>query len=760
MSGDHVVLALILVLIVVNAVLIGVYRLIWEPDASSPQVRVLGRYSALLTWLKYRRLPGMKRRSAEALLPARLPAQVESLTLARLAIPLDLGLILVVAVLFGRGVLNLNADRVLTGSEWDVFAAQDIVLLRSGQFPLWNPYLNGGAPFLADPFFHVFNPVIGLPVLAWGEVNGMKIALLLSFFVAGAGQYLLGYHLGLSRPARLWASALFVMNGQFAARFWQGHYNFLPTAAWIPWVILSALMCFKSRRKWPVIVGAVAIALMWLSGNPYYPVYVAAALLAIVVMAAVQFDAALSVFQMDRIGLIRVAAMGLLGLLLAAVAFLPQLELTPRLSKINEPGLEGSQPLHRAVINFLADDRQFADSEMLGKLPIEEEYYAYIGAMPFIFMLCLPLALRPGRRRDVLALIGVLLVMFVWADAKNSIVGVLYDRLPALVNFRYPSRVLILGVCVIPLLGAYGLDELIRRVRDISRDVRLAGMIKDLPAGDGAARTVIVGGVPVRSLAVLIVAGLAASGVWSVYEANSPIVTTVPRFTTSDAPLDWLQQHDRSVYYLNSPQSSGWHQGILSHGFYWMNAWYGWYLRRSGGEEWDVSIPDLQLNGKYLLVAPGVIPLEPDAQLLRLFEGADIYRLPSSPPYAFVYRRTASAESSSGRMIAAVASWNGPNELSVSAAAGPGDYIVALVNHYPGWSVTVDGAEQSPLNVSGYLGAAAQPGQHVYRFVFSPLSVKLGLALSLIGACGLLGYGAWDRIAARRHTAKPAQEHR
>ena len=33
------------------------------------------------------------------------------------------------------------------------------------------------------------------------------------------------------------------------------------------------------------------------------------------------------------------------------------------------------------------------------------------------------------------------------------------------------------------------------------------------------------------------------------------------------------------------------------------------------------------------------------------------------------------------------------------------------------------------------------------------------LALSLIAACGLLGYGVWDSIASRQQTAKPAQEH-
>jgi uncharacterized membrane protein YfhO len=92
--------------------------------------------------------------------------------------------------------------------------------------------------------------------------------------------------------------------------------------------------------------------------------------------------------------------------------------------------------------------------------------------------------------------------------------------------------------------------------------------------------------------------------------------------------------------------------------------------------------------------------------------------------------------------------------VSVTATAQAGDYVVALVNHYPGWSVTVDGAQQALLNVSGYLGAAAQPGPHTYRFVFSPPSVMLGLAISLITACGLIGYSVWGRTTARPQNAE------
>jgi len=60
--------------------------------------------------------------------------------------------------------------------------------------------------------------------------------------------------------------------------------------------------------------------------------------------------------------------------MLSAITLLPQMEVSSRLLKGAEFGLNGSQPLHRAIINYLADDMKFAESDSLGKLPIDEEY--------------------------------------------------------------------------------------------------------------------------------------------------------------------------------------------------------------------------------------------------------------------------------------------------------------------------------------------------------------------------------------------------
>ena len=67
--------------------------------------------------------------------------------------------------------------------------------------------------------------------------------------------------------------------------------------------------------------------------------------------------------------------------------------------------------------------------------------------------------------------------MFLWADSKNTFIAALYQQLPYLENFRYPSRALILGVTLFPLLGAYGLDEIVKRIQSSTARLRIAWAI-------------------------------------------------------------------------------------------------------------------------------------------------------------------------------------------------------------------------------------------------------------------------------------------
>ena len=74
---------------------------------------------------------------------------------------------------------------------------------------------------------------------------------------------------------------MFAFAGQPAARFFQGQYLFVFGFAYIPWIIITCcrwqeppgageILLFKESRTWHA---AVSLALLYFSGNAYYPFY-------------------------------------------------------------------------------------------------------------------------------------------------------------------------------------------------------------------------------------------------------------------------------------------------------------------------------------------------------------------------------------------------------------------------------------------------------------------------------------------------------
>jgi len=339
-------------------------------------------------------------------------------------------------------------------------------------------------------------------------------------------------------------------------------------------------------------------------------------------------------------------------------------------------------------------------------------------------------------------LLAVVWVMFEWLNAENSLIGLAYSKFDFLYSFRYPCRASILGTILFPFLGAYGLDEIIRRLQGLKGKVSLvfvdpqkSSTLKIEPGMP------IVGRLSISLLSLGIVFVLALASIWNEYRANVSMVATKPRLTVPDDVTNWLKQYDNSTYYLNAPLPNGWHQDIFMQGFYWMNAWDGWAMRRTSQEDWDLSIPNFTLNGKYLIVGMDTVPLEQDAQLIQTINNFSIYYLPSSPPYGFAYHYSKIDSNVPGQMTAGEVEWLNTNEVQVTVPAEAGDEVVVLVASYPGWTVKVDGKPGSLQDTSGYLSVAAQAGMHTYQFIFSPLSGWVGLALSIFAIITLLVYG-------------------
>jgi len=127
-------------------------------------------------------------------------------------------------------------------------------------------------------------------------------------------------------------------------------------------------------------------------------------------------------------------------------------------------------------------------------------------------------------------------------------------------------------------------------------------------------------------------------------------------------------------------------------------------------------------NIQYIVAA---YPLDvPDLEFQGQFGYTYIYSNPLARPRAWV-----EVDQNTIRSVEQI-NWS-PNRISIEAE-GPG-LLVLSEQYYPGWIAAIDSLPAQIKPVSGTLrGVELPPGDHTVEFYFLPLSVYIGLALSLV----------------------------
>ena len=151
--------------------------------------------------------------------------------------------------------------------------------LQAGIIPLWNPHLLTGVPFLAGGEAGLLYPLsllllVGEPDVAFAAYAALHGSL------AGIGMYVLGRSLGLHPWAALTGGLAWALGGYIATR--SAYPTVLAIAAWLPWLLAMAeVILGKQEAKGTVsfrpipylLVGAVAIAMGTMAGNPELLLY-------------------------------------------------------------------------------------------------------------------------------------------------------------------------------------------------------------------------------------------------------------------------------------------------------------------------------------------------------------------------------------------------------------------------------------------------------------------------------------------------------
>jgi hypothetical protein len=186
--------------------------------------------------------------------------------------------------------------------------------LQAGAIPYWNPYLDCGVPFLANPQNGVLYP-FSLLFLLLPFGPGLTAYVALHSILLGFFSYLLGRGLGLAFWGALLAGIVAGFSGLPLKQV-----EFLELVgglAWTPLVLLAGWKCLTEPRPgWAALLGT-ALGLQLLAGSPYPPLYSCLGL-GCAALASIGGGA-------SRRGLVYLVLGGLLGLLVGCAQYVPTL---------------------------------------------------------------------------------------------------------------------------------------------------------------------------------------------------------------------------------------------------------------------------------------------------------------------------------------------------------------------------------------------------------------------------------------------------
>ena len=322
---------------------------------------------------------------------------------------------------------------------------------RLPEIPLWNPYIAGGRPFLANQQSAIFSPFTA-PAYVLPFWWSLTVTAVLKLLVAALGTFLFARVLGMRFAGAFLAGLVFALSLYFVV--------WLPFAETSVWAFLPWLLWLTDRLVRRPSAGAVGalgavVALQFFGGHPESSFHSLAAVAAYFAFRTVQLRA--------TGGLVRPSlAFGgavVLGGALAALTLVPFLELVNHSGDLERRAQGGARLVvdRKFLFGILLPDYwgRPTQSPLQGFAVVKA---FYVGALP-LMLAFVGLLGRPRALRLAIAAFGALslaVVVGIWPVFQ------IVSRLPGF-SGAYNTRLVIVFVLCAGLLAGWGLDDLVAR---------------------------------------------------------------------------------------------------------------------------------------------------------------------------------------------------------------------------------------------------------------------------------------------------------
>src|SRR5215210_3087422 len=190
-----------------------------------------------------------------AITPAALPAPRFAWGWASVVYALGT-LSLAFPALAGKFLVSPHSDQYIAGYAFREFAAS--TLRATGHFPLWNPYLFGGMPYIAAMHGDIFYPTVLLRMVMPTDV-AMTWGFIIHLFLSGLFTFGLLRAIGYSFYGSLIGGIAYMLSGQIASYASPGHDGKLFVSALFPLALWMLYKGIRGARAW--IWGAFALVI-------------------------------------------------------------------------------------------------------------------------------------------------------------------------------------------------------------------------------------------------------------------------------------------------------------------------------------------------------------------------------------------------------------------------------------------------------------------------------------------------------------------
>jgi hypothetical protein len=418
-----------------------------------------------------------RKRAAAAALGAKPAFRLSPVTTA--AILYAIAVVIVFHAVVLGGLTFVSSD---TTSPLGFVRMGEDALWHKGTYPLWNPYVFGGMPSYSSG---AYNPLIYPP--DWPVAIVQKVLpflpgvswMLLYYFLAGLGTFLLARSWGASTAGALVAGLGFMITPNFVANGAHGHGSQVVNEAYLPWLLWLTSRIWRGARLTDAALLALLVGFQLLRGHVQIAYY---GWLAIGLLSLFELGRTLAQPNGPRAAAPRVALVGgalVLGFALSSFFSLPIREYAEH--SIRAAGEGGG------VTYAYATGWSFSPVEMLTFLVPGALGFGggtYWGTMPFTdfpnymglaFLAVAFLAVVAGRRpfhvTFLLVLAGFcLLVSF---GKHGALYNFLFEHLPYFNKFRVPVMILIVFQLAVAVLAGLGLTAIAEAVADERRRKRM-----------------------------------------------------------------------------------------------------------------------------------------------------------------------------------------------------------------------------------------------------------------------------------------------